>query len=444
MVTHIQIGDVSPRIQYTADGVQTQFTYPFAIFQNADLQVYRNAALQSTGFTVSGAGNSAGGTASFTIAPTAGEVVTLARRLSIERVSDFQESGEFRSKVLNDELDYLTAVVQQVADDQSRALQRAITETASVEVTLPNPQAGAVLAWNAAANGFVNGPSSANIATAEAYALNAQNSAAAAVLAQASAVASASAAANSASAAATAAASTMYASNETKSADFSVLATDDGKQFLIDTTIGNVTVSLPEGISATDGFRFALAKTSADNHAVIVNRAGSDTINGGSSWQFSVPHGQSVISLDTTPAPDTWFAAGVGLVTPIGVAELNDSAKPYDIAFVAGFDDIMSAQDIAVQSYGELVVPRAISVIGETGYLDIATTGQAAIVDIEKNGVSIYATKPQFFTTAHTLSAGVLATAAFAAGDRLSFKVTQIGGTAKGQGLRFSLRAVLV
>ena len=443
MASHIQIGDVSPRIQYTADGMQTQFTYPFAIFQDADLQVYLNAALQSGGYAVSGAGDSAGGAAIFAVAPTAGAIITLARRLTISRMSDFQESGEFRSKVLNDELDYLTAAVQQVSDDQSRALQRAITETASVDVTLPSPQSNTVLAWNDTASGFVNGPSINTIANAQTYALSAQSSATAAAASQASAAASASAAANSAMAAATAAASNMYASNETKSADFSVSAADDGKQFLIDTSAGTVTVSLPEGTTAADGFRFALAKTSADNHAVVVNRSGADTINGGASWQFSVPHGQSVITLDTTPAPDTWFAAGVGLVTPIGVAELNDSAKPYDIAFVAGFDDIMMAENINVQSYGELVAPRALLVSGEVGYLDVAATDQAAIVDIEKNGVSIYATKPQFAAGGHVLSAGVLSTASFAAGDRISFKVTQTGNAAKGQGLRFTLQAVL-
>ena len=123
MPTHIQIGDVTPRIQYAADGTQTNFTYPFPIFEDADLEVYLDNAKQSTGYTVAGAGDSAGGSVTFTTAPTAAVTVTLARRVAIQRVSDFQESGEFRSKVINDELDYLTASLQQVADDQSRSAQ---------------------------------------------------------------------------------------------------------------------------------------------------------------------------------------------------------------------------------------------------------------------------------------------------------------------------------
>lgn len=443
MPTHIQIGDVTPRIQYTGDGTQTAFTYIFPIFEDADMQVYLDNAKQSSGYTVTGAGESSGGSVTFDVAPPVSVTVTLARRIAIERVSDFQESGEFRSKVINDELDYLTASLQQVADDQSRSAQISVTDPSSPDVTLPSPESNTVLAWNGTATGFVNGPTIDQVSNAQTYATNAGTSATNAATSESNAGTSASAAANSATVAATAAASNMYASNASKSADFTVLSTDDGKQFLIDTSAGNVTVTLPDGATATDGFRIALGKTSADNNAVIVNRSGTDTINGSTTWQFSVAHGQSVITLDTTPAPDTWFAAGVGMVAPIGVAELGDNAKPYDVAFIAGFDSTLSAENIAVQIYGELVVPRAITVTGEAGYIDVAATGQAAAVDVLKNGVSIYTTKPEFAATANTLTAGTLATTAFASGDRLSFKISQTGTTAKGQGVRFTLKSVL-
>lgn len=443
MPTHIQIGDVTPRVQFSGDDTQTEFDYLFPIFEAADMQVYLNDIKQSTGYTVIDAGESAGGKVTFDVAPTAAETVTLARRIAIQRVGDFQESGEFRSKVINDELDYLTASLQQVAEDQSRSAQMAVTEPSSPNVTLPSPEANKVLSWDGTATGFVNGPTIDQVSSAQAYATNAQTSASNAATSETNAGSSATAAENSATLAATAAASNMYASNASKSADFTVLPTDDGKQFLIDTSAGNVTVTLPDGATAMDGFRVALGKTSADNNAVIVNRSGTDTINGGTTWQFSVAHGQSVIALDTTPAPDTWFAAGVGMVAPIGVAELSDNAKPYDIAFIAGFDSTLDAENIAVQTYGELVVPRAITVTGEAGYTDVAATGQAAIIDVCKNGVSIYTTKPEFAATANALTAGTLATTAFASGDRLSFKISQTGTTATGQGVRFTLKSVL-
>ncbi|HEC91307.1 MAG TPA: hydrolase, partial [Alphaproteobacteria bacterium] len=101
MATHIQIGDISPRIQYTADGVQTAFTYPFPIFTDADVRVYEDAVLKTltTDYAVTGAGNSAGGLVTFTVAPAVAVVITLKRALAIKRTTDFQESGEFRAKV---------------------------------------------------------------------------------------------------------------------------------------------------------------------------------------------------------------------------------------------------------------------------------------------------------------------------------------------------------
>ena len=52
MAIHIQIGDISPRIQYTGNGSQTVFTYPFPIFTAADMEVWLDNVKQSTGFTV--------------------------------------------------------------------------------------------------------------------------------------------------------------------------------------------------------------------------------------------------------------------------------------------------------------------------------------------------------------------------------------------------------
>ena len=115
MADHITIGDTPPRAQYTANGAQTDFTYPFPVFDETDLRVYVDDALQTlaTHYTVTGAGESAGGTVSFLAAPADGAVVTLVRKIVIQRSTDFQESGEFRAKVINDELDKRVAVEQQ-------------------------------------------------------------------------------------------------------------------------------------------------------------------------------------------------------------------------------------------------------------------------------------------------------------------------------------------
>ena len=144
MEDHIQIGAVAPRIQYTADGAQTVFTYPFPVFADADLDVYEDDTLKTpaTDYTVSGAGNSAGGAVTFVAAPAAAVVVTLRRNIAIARTSDFQEGGDLRAKTLNDGLDYLTAAIQQVESEGARALKLAATDPAA-EITLPGKAARA-------------------------------------------------------------------------------------------------------------------------------------------------------------------------------------------------------------------------------------------------------------------------------------------------------------
>ena len=126
---------------------------------------------------------------------------------------------------------------------------------------------------------------------------------------------------------------------------------------------------------------------------------------------------------------NAWSTDGSGLLN-----------LPYDIAFNAGFDADMVKEDIAVATYGELVMARAGTFLGESGYIDTAATGATAIVDILKNGTTIYSTKPTFAIASATAAAGVLSVTSFAAGDRITFKVTQKGSTEPGEGLRFTLK----
>ncbi len=156
MSEHIQIGDVSPRIQYVADGGATAFIYPFPIFEAADLLVHLDDVLQTSGYTVSGAGETAGGLATLAAAPPDGTVVTLTRRVPEERTTDFQEGGAFRAVVINTELDRVVCMVQQLRDDLSRSVLRPATSTSAASLALPDPAAGRALKWNAAGDGLSN------------------------------------------------------------------------------------------------------------------------------------------------------------------------------------------------------------------------------------------------------------------------------------------------
>ena len=59
----------------------------------------------------------------------------------MERTSDFQESGQFRAKIINDELDYLTAAIQQVEAETERSIRLGPSDTEAM-LTLPNATRG--------------------------------------------------------------------------------------------------------------------------------------------------------------------------------------------------------------------------------------------------------------------------------------------------------------
>lgn len=156
MIEHIQINDIAPRVQYLADGIQSAFTFPFAIFKPTDLEVWLDDARQTSGYAVSGAGVSSGGVALFAVPPAADTRITLRRRLTIARTSDYQSDGLIRAKTLNDELDYQVAALQQVAEDVDRTVRRAPTALAAIDLTLPEPVAGRGLKWSADGSRLIN------------------------------------------------------------------------------------------------------------------------------------------------------------------------------------------------------------------------------------------------------------------------------------------------
>ncbi|MCK6417831.1 MAG: glycoside hydrolase family 55 protein [Alphaproteobacteria bacterium] len=114
MTDHIKMPDVTPIVRYLADGEQTTFAYPFPIFASEDLGVYIDGAKQVSGYALTGAGVTGGGDVTFETPPADGALVTLARELPIERVTDYLEGGDFSANSINTELDYLVAALQQV------------------------------------------------------------------------------------------------------------------------------------------------------------------------------------------------------------------------------------------------------------------------------------------------------------------------------------------
>ena len=136
MAEHIRIGDVAPRVQYVGDGARTDFAFPFPVFDAEDLELRIGTVVLSGGYSVAGAGETGGGIASLVVPPPAGETVTLRRRMTVERATDFQDNGLLRARTLNDELDRLVAVLQEQREEIGAALRQDPGEVGG-QMTLP-------------------------------------------------------------------------------------------------------------------------------------------------------------------------------------------------------------------------------------------------------------------------------------------------------------------
>lgn len=73
--------------------------------------------------------------------------------------------------------------------------------------------------------------------------------------------------------------STTFWTQSIKSANFSIANTDTGKIFLVDCTSGNITVTLPAASTWSTNFGARIVKSDTSANTIIINRAGSDTIN---------------------------------------------------------------------------------------------------------------------------------------------------------------------
>jgi hypothetical protein len=219
------ISSTTNTVSYTGNGSTTEFSVNYVFFgtgTSAEIQVVEVViatgaeTVKSNGsdFTVSG-GNGATGTVTAAVAPASTVKWVINRTTTQTQETDYVENDPFPAESHEEALDRLTAVDQ----EQQRALDRTAQlpdgYTGSFDPTLPTTiTANTALVINATADGFIVGPTAAEISSAQTYATNAASSASAASTSETNAAASASAAStsetNAAASAATYAAVTSY------------------------------------------------------------------------------------------------------------------------------------------------------------------------------------------------------------------------------------------
>ncbi|SIS49822.1 hypothetical protein [Insolitispirillum peregrinum] len=117
----------------------------------------------------------------------------------------------------------------------------------------------------------------------------------------------------------------------------------------------------------------------------------------------------------------------------------NLSQTTYDIPFLAGWGAEMSGEDLAIRQYGGVVIARdvAIDPAAIITWCEVPPTGSAVIFDVRVNGTSIFSTLPTIpvGSSSNTAGTGTSTTISLSRFDRLTFHVTQVGSTVKGQKL---------
>jgi hypothetical protein len=121
------------------NGVTSQFFYQFRILAAADLLVYVGGVLKTLNvdYTVAGVGADNGGSITMlTGAPGVGVRVALTRKMRRERLTDYQQQGDFNTPVVNPDFDRAIMIAQEIDAQLGRTLLLPVDELDAL-ATLP-------------------------------------------------------------------------------------------------------------------------------------------------------------------------------------------------------------------------------------------------------------------------------------------------------------------
>jgi len=138
------INAVARKVSYTGSAGVGPYAFPFEVLTEDDVAVYFNETelIKTTDYTVTVNTN---GTGSVTLVtgsgvpttPDADDLVVIVGARDIERTTDFVTAGDLRATALNEQLDALTIMVQQVAEEVERSVKAPVFDPTGINMILP-------------------------------------------------------------------------------------------------------------------------------------------------------------------------------------------------------------------------------------------------------------------------------------------------------------------
>lgn len=138
------------------------YAFTFPILTQTDIVVYKNSTklTLTTDYTVSINGTNGTGSVTLVVAATASDTITIIGARAIQRTTDFVTAGDLAASSLNEQLDGLTIMVQQLAEENKRTMKappydpEAVDDGGILNMQLPAKatRAGKVLAFDTDGN----------------------------------------------------------------------------------------------------------------------------------------------------------------------------------------------------------------------------------------------------------------------------------------------------
>jgi hypothetical protein len=125
----LTVSNTTSVVQFAGNGATVGWPTGFRFFKNTDLVVVKRSVAGvttplnlNTDYSVAGANSLNGGTVTTTTPLAVGELLTIARVLNVQQLTDLRNQGNYFAEIHEDVFDYLTMLIQQTGESDARSL----------------------------------------------------------------------------------------------------------------------------------------------------------------------------------------------------------------------------------------------------------------------------------------------------------------------------------